>query len=147
MNISIESLHLSELVAFLQIQADDCFPDLKDEERLNMLAEKWYNFAEFCTCREEDGHLVGMIVFYANQPENGIVYVPHVYVNSECRGKRLMTSMLDTIREYAKDKGFEYMRLEVKKINQIAQSAYVHYGFYLSGDASDITIFMQYKIL
>ena len=88
MNISIESLHLSELVAFLQIQADDCFPDLKDEERLNMLAEKWYNFAEFCTCREEDGHLVGMIVFYANQPENGIVYVPHfkikVKIDSSC---------------------------------------------------------------
>lgn len=147
MNFSIEPLQFDELQAFLRVQADDAFPDLKDEERLNMLAEKWHKYAKFCTCRDECGQLVGMIAFYANQPEKGIVYIPHVYVNSQHRGKKLMTSMLDTIKEYAINKGFQYMRLEVKQSNQRAQIAYMHYGFYSSDAASDESIFLQFNIL
>lgn len=146
MTIAIEQLELGELQAFLREQSDDAFPDLKDEKRLAMLSEKWHSHAEFCTCRNDKDQLVGMIAFYANQPENSIVYIPHVYVNIEYRGMRLMSSMLNIIKEYAKGNGFEYMRLEVKKTNQRAQISYEHYGFCLSGDASDITIFMQYKI-
>lgn len=146
MTIAIEQIELEELLAFLREQAEDAFPDLKDEKRLTMLSEKWHSQAEICTCRNDKGQLVGMIAFYANQPENGIVYIPHVYVNSECRGKKLMSSMLDTIKEYANDKGFKNMRLEVKKSNQRALLAYEHYGFYPSGEASEITIYMQYNI-
>ena len=146
MKIAIEQLGIEELQAFLRDQAEDAFPDLKDEKRLAMLSEKWHSNAEICTCRNDKDQLEGMIAFYANQPENGTVYIPHVYVNSECRGKRLMSSMLDTIKKYTKDKGFVYMRLEVKKTNQKAQIAYEHYGFYPSGDTTDITIFMQYNI-
>lgn len=147
MTIAIEQIELEELQAFLRAQAEDAFPDLKDEKRLAMLSEKWHSQAEICTCRNDKGQLVGMIAFYANQPENGIVYIPHVYVNSECRGKKLMSSMLDTIKEYANDKGFYYMRLEVKKTNQRAQRAYMHYGFGLSGDASNDSLFFQTNIL
>lgn len=147
MNIAIEPLQLSELVAFLREQADDCFPDLKDEQRLNMLAEKWHRYAEFCLCRDDEGQLIGMIAFYVNQPENGVVYIPHVYVNRKCRGKKLMTSMLNSIKEYACDKGFQYMRLEVNKANRSAQIAYKHYGFSITGETSDKAFFMQYNIL
>ena len=146
MRIAIEPLQLPELVSFMRIQADDCFSDLKNEERLNMLAEKWYNYAEFCTCRNEDGTLVGMIAFYANQPGNGVVYIPHVYVSVDYRGQNLMSIMLNTIRAYVKDKGFMNMCLEVHKDNERAQRAYLKYGFTLSGDITEKSVFMHYNI-
>lgn len=146
MKIAIEPLPLEELQFFLREQAEDAFPDLKDEQRLTMLSEKWHDYAEFCTCRNEEGSLVGMIAFYANQPESGVVYIPHVYVSGACRGQNLMSSMLDAIKEYVKGKGFMYMRLEVHKDNERAQRAYTHYGFSISGDASNNSVFMQYKI-
>lgn len=146
MKIAIEPLPLEELKAFLREQADDAFPDLKEEQRLVMLSEKWHAYAEFCTCRNEEGRLVGMIAFYANQPESGVVYIPHVYVSGNYRGQNLMSSMLNTIKEYVKGKGFMYMRLEVQKDNERAQRAYFHYGFSNSDEASEKSVFMQYKI-
>lgn len=146
MNITIEHLQLDELKAFLRIQADDAFPDLKDEERLNRLAEKWQKHADFCTCRNKGGSLVGMIAFYANQPENGVVHVPHVYVSINFRGQNLMSSMLNTIKAYVEDKGFMNMRLEVHKDNERAQRAYLNYGFTFTGDTTDKSVFLQYNI-
>lgn len=143
MRIAIEQLQLFELQSFLREQAEDTFPDLKDEERLRVLSEKWHSHAEFCTCRNDDGRLVGMIAFYANQPEGGVVYIPHVYVRSTCRGQRIMTSMLQIVEENVKEKGFKSLRLEVHKSNEIAQRAYTHYGFSYCGEASDKSIFMH----
>lgn len=144
MNIAIEQLRLDELKAFLREQAEDAFPDLKDGKRLNMLAEKWFVNAEFCTCRNAEGDLVGMISFYANQPEGGMVYIPHVYVNGFYRGQNLMSSMFNIIKGYVKEKGtFRYMCLEVQKDNERAQKAYTHYGFCPSTDASDKSFYMQ----
>ena len=143
MRIAIEQLQLEELHPFLREQAEDTFPDLKDEERLSLLSEKWNSYAKFCTCRNDDGRLVGMIAFYVNQPEGGVVYIPHVYVRSACRGQRIMTSMLQIIEESVKEEGFKSLRLEVQKSNEIAQRAYSHYGFSYCGDASDKSIFMH----
>lgn len=146
MQIAVEPLPLEELQVFLREQAEDAFPVLKDEQRLATLSEKWHSYAEFCTCRNAEGRLVGMIAFYANQPESGVVYIPHVYVRGAYRGQNLMSYMLDAIKEYVKRKGFMYMRLEVHKDNERAQRAYIHYGFTISSDASEKSVFMQYKI-
>ena len=145
--IAIEQLQLEELQSFLREQSEDTFPDLKDEERLRAFSEKWYFFADFCTCRDGNGRLVGMIAFYANQPEGRVAFIPHVYVRSECRGQRIMSSMLQIIEWYVKDKGFTSLRLEVQKSNKIAQRAYSRYGFSYSGDASDKSIYMLFNLL
>ena len=145
MDIAIEHLRLSELVAFLREQADDAFPDLKDELRLNMLAKKWHKNAEFCTCRNDSNHLIGMIAFYANMPEEGIAYIPHVYVTNNYRGQNLMSTMMNIIKEYVKQKGFHSMHLEVQKDNERAQRAYYHYGFEWLG-ASEKSIYLLYRI-
>lgn len=142
MTIMIEQLSFPELKSFLREQAQDAFPSLRDEDKLNMLAKKWQRHAEFCTCRLDDC-LMGMVAFYANQPEKGIVYLPHVYVRSECRGQGIMTSLLHKIEEYTKGKGFIAFRLEVLKNNEIAQKAYSHYGFSYSGEASNKSIYLQ----
>jgi D-cysteine desulfhydrase len=146
MNIAIESLSLQELKAYLHEQADDAFPDLKDEKRLNELAEKWYSYAKFATCRLEEGKLVGMIAFYANKPETGVLYIPHIYVSCKYRGLNIMGEMLHAIEKQNRDEGFNCMQLEVQKINERAIFAYTHFGFFILCEASSTSFFMQYKI-
>jgi len=41
MIFQIEKLGFEELSSFLRLQAQDTFPDLKDEGRLKTFAEKW----------------------------------------------------------------------------------------------------------
>ena len=147
MTFEIERLKLEELRAFLQKQADEAFPDLKDEVRLNMLAEKWAMNAEICTCRDDDDSLIGMIAFYANRPEEAVAYIPHVYVNSESRGRNLFYSMMQRVEDYVREKGFCFIRLEVGKNNERAQRAYSHYGFRFIGDCSKESYYMQYVIV
>jgi len=146
MTITIEQLQLDELKAFLRVQADDAFPGLKDQNRLNVLAEKWHKYAEFCTCRDEGGQLVGMIAFYANQPLGGVIYIPHVYVSKNYRGKGAFTYMFVQIKQYATNKGFSLIRLEVQKDNIKAQRSYLNNGFQIDRGASKKTIYMQCKI-
>lgn len=146
MKYTIERLSFEELTAFLRVQSEDVFPDLKDEQRLKTLAEKWSANAEICTCRDEKNRLIGMIAFYANRPEDLIAYIPHVYVSAEYRGQRIFSSMLHLVETYVKEKGFQLLRLEVKKDNKIAQKAYLHYGFSIVEETTDKSCYMQYKI-
>ena len=146
MIFKIEKLGYEELSSFLRLQAQDAFPDLKDEGRLKTFAEKWSVNADCSTCRDDEGNLIGMIAFYANRPEEAVVYIPHVYVRGEYRGNKVFSTMLRLIDTYAKKKNYLTMRLEVKKINEIAQIAYSHYGFVITGDATEDSYYMQYQI-
>lgn len=146
MTITIEHLQLEELKTFLHIQADDAFPDLKDENRLSILAEKWHKYAEFCTCRDEKNLLVGMVAFYANQPSEGIVYIPHVYVASRHRCKGIFKRMLYEVECIARERGFSVMKLEVQKDNKNALRSYERTGFLLTGVASSKSLFLT-KVL
>jgi len=129
MIIQIERLGFEELSAFLHLQAEDSFPDLKNEERLKMLAEKWSKNAECSTCRDDDGNLIGMIAFYANEQESDFAYIPHVYVSPVYRRKRMFSNMLEIVAKHIKEKGFHEIRLEVDKQNKRAQQSYQCNGF------------------
>lgn len=128
MTFQIEQLGLEELCAFLRLQAEDSFPDLKNEERLNLLAEKWSRNAECCTCRNK-GKLEGMIAFYANGRGADFAYIPHVYVSSSYRQQGVFGHMLNTTISYVKKRGFRMIRLEVQGSNTKAQIVYMKYGF------------------
>lgn len=142
MTFQIERLGLDELSAFLRLQADDSFPDLKNEERLRMLAEKWTNFAECSTCRDDEGQLVGMIAFYANGQGADFAYIPHVYVSLDYRRQGLFAKMLQIMERYVKQKGFRKIKMEVKNDNLIAKNSYLRQGFVEDTTASDNTVYM-----
>jgi len=146
MKFAIEQLQLDELQDYLREQADDAFPDLKDEQRLTMLAGKWHKNAEFCTCRDENDQLVGMIAFYANQPAEGVVYLPHIFVSREYRGKGVFSNLFVLVKQYARENSYSLIRLEVKKENIRAQRAYHENGFQIDGDTNEKSIHMTYKI-
>ena len=139
MTFQIERLGLEELRTFLRLQAEDYFPDLKNEERLKMLAEKWSTNAECSTCRDNDGNLIGMIAFYANRQGADFAYIPHVYVSPDYRRRGLLSMMLHRLIPYVKEKGFPEIRLEVAKNNRIAQQSYLHNGFrYVSSQGDNV---------
>jgi len=146
MNIAIEHLQLSELVTSLREQADDAFPNLKDEQRLKILAEKWCMYAVFCTCRDEDGQLVGMIAFYANQPDTKIAYIPHIYVSKEFRCHGVFAQMLNRVIQYVKLQEFQQIKLEVSKDNMIAIRAYLKQGFKTCKGVIEKSIYMTKQL-
>lgn len=146
MRIAIEQLQLEELQSFLREQAEDAFSDLKDAERLKILSEKWHSHAEFCTCRDENKKLIGMIAFYANLPETGTAYIPHVYVSSYYRRQKLFTCMYSLVEKVIIEKGFKIIKLEVGIGNAAAQRAYSKEGFEKDSVCSLQTVLMQKKI-
>jgi ribosomal protein S18 acetylase RimI-like enzyme len=146
MNIAIEHLELDELRSFLREQADDAFPDLKDEQRLNMLAEKWSKNAGFCTCRNVEGGLVGMIAFYANGEGADFVYIPHIYVSPNFRGEGVFKQMLRVVENGVRTRGFKEIRLEVHTDNYVALKSYERTGFIRFDAASNDSVFLKKTI-
>ena len=146
MTFQIERLGLEELSAFLRLQAEDSFPDLKNEERLKMLAEKWSNNAECSTCRNDEGQLIGMIAFYANGQGAEFAYIPHVYVSPDYRQQGLFAKMLQMMETYVKQSGFDKIKLEVNDNNAIAKKSYLRQGFIVDEKAYERTIYMLKRI-
>ncbi len=145
MIFKIERLGPEELSAFLRFQTEDSFPDLKDEERLKMLTEKWSTNAECSTCRDDDGKLAGMIAFYANGKGSDFSYIPHVYVSPDYRHLGLFTKMFQMMETYVKQKGYAKIKLEVNNNNIIAKKAYLRLGFVEDTKASGSTLYMVKK--
>jgi len=129
MTFQFERLEFEELCSFLRLQAEDSFLDLKDDNRLKMLAEKWSKNADCSTCRNDEGQLIGMIAFYANGKGVDFAYIPHVYVSPMYRRKGIFSNMLEIVTRHTKEKGFHEIRLEVDKQNKRAQQCYQRNGF------------------
>lgn len=142
MTFQIEQLGFVELITYLRFQAEDSFPDLKCENRLKMLAEKWSNSAFFSTCRDKEGALVGMIAFYANGKGADYAYIPHVYVSPDYRRKGLFARMFQMMETYVKQKGFAIIKLEVNIDNVKAKNSYLRQGFVEDVIAGQKTIYM-----
>ena len=148
MTFQIERLGFEELNIFLRLQAEDSFPDLRNEERLKMLAEKWSTNAECSTCRNDEGRLIGMIAFYANGQGADFAYIPHVYVSPTYRRKGIFSNMLDIVARHIKENGFHEIRLEVDKQNKEAQQSYQCNGFDImpSNNSDSHSFYMSKKV-
>ena len=146
MTFQIERLGFEELCGYLRLQAEDSFPDLKDEKKLKMLAEKWSTNAECSTCRNDEGQLVGIIAFYANGQGADFAYIPHVYVSPEYRHKGQFAKLLQIMETYVKQKDFAKIRLEVNNDNVIAKNSYLRQGFVEDVIAGKNTVYMVKNI-
>ena len=138
----LEQISLEDLIAYMRFQADEAFPSLKDENKLHAFASKLHENANFCISRDK-GELVGMIAYYANGQGTDFAYIPHVYVSPEYRKMKLFAAMLKIVVLDVKQKGFAEIRLEVRKDNTIAQSAYLRNGFSPIDVESSDSIFMS----
>lgn len=138
----IEKPDYAELFSYMQYQIDDAFPHLRGEECVKEFTDKIYVHADFCFCRDE-GHLVGMIAYYANGEGADFAYLAQVYVSPDHRRMGLCSRMLDLVTQNARSNGFQEIRLEVYKFNAEAQYCYMNHGFVAMDIARPDTLFMN----
>ena len=103
--------------------------------------EKLYKYAENYAIMNQ-GTILGMISFYANDQEEKVSYITEIIVDTKYQklgiGKKLIQICIDD----AKEKEMRKIRLEVKKGNSNAIGFYQRMGFQYEGMASDISIYM-----
>jgi GNAT superfamily N-acetyltransferase len=64
---------------------------------------------------------------------NGMAYIGDIRVRREFRMQGIGRSLMDAVALWAKEKGFEMLRLETQNTNTDACTFYAHYGFRLMG--------------
>lgn len=135
----------TEFLNYMRYQIDDAFPHLRGEERTISFTDKLYAHANFCFCRN-NGHLVGMIAYYANGEGADFAYLAQVYVSPDYRRIGLCSRMLDFVTQDVRSKGFQEIRLEVYKNDAKSQHCYMRNGFLAMDIAKPDTIYM-YKTI
>jgi ribosomal protein S18 acetylase RimI-like enzyme len=75
--------------------------------------------------------LIGLVSVYYNNFESKIGYVNHVGVLKRYRGLGISNTLISNAIQYGKEKGFEYLKLEVSKDNAVAKLLYEKHNFYI----------------
>lgn len=122
----IESLSETELKAFFYRTIDD-FPLFKDKEFCNNYAHKLSTNAVFVVIRGKDNNIVALMAVYYNNPP--LCYISHISVIPEYKRKGMFRMMLSMLERKALDAQCTYIRLEVRRDNIPAISAYTNSGF------------------
>jgi ribosomal protein S18 acetylase RimI-like enzyme len=73
--------------------------------------------------------LVGLIACYLNDENSQMGYITNVSVNKEFYGLGIAKKLLENTIQLAKEKKFEYMKLEVRKDNFVAIKLYKIFNF------------------
>lgn len=77
----------------------------------------------------KDGVVGGLICSYFYQPETKKGFITLVHTKHEYRGQHLSVYLLDALKKYAVDKGFECVDLFVSKQQVAAYNLYLKHGF------------------
>ena len=119
-------ISFEEVYLFLQ-ETDNEFPSpLSEHVDICSYAKKLSEFSDFSVCRE-DGHIVGMISCYTNQPPLG--YISNICIIKQYQGIKIFSILFQNLLTNLREKGIKYLQLEVDSINEKACSIYQHYGF------------------
>lgn len=79
----------------------------------------------------KDGVVGGLICSYFYQPETKKGFITLVHTKHEFRGQHLSVHLLDALKKYAVDNGFESVDLFVSKQQIAAYNLYLKHGFEL----------------
>lgn len=113
-------------------------------EDMKIYAEKISNNAVCKVCKDSCTYC-GYIIFYMNDSKNKTGYISQLAVKKEFRKKGIGNMLLNDCIQTAKKLNYEYIKLEVDKINKNAIDFYVKHGFEIIGEASNISYYMHYK--
>jgi ribosomal protein S18 acetylase RimI-like enzyme len=89
--------------------------------------------AEFVT-HINSGQLAAFIGFYCNDINKKTAFITLVLTNPDFRGKGLAGSLLKSVLDIVKERGFSCCQLEVQKDNVAAVAVYKKAGFILHKD-------------
>lgn len=85
----------------------------------------------------KDATVVGLICSYFYQPETKKGFITLVHTKHEYRGFHLSVILLDAVKNYAKDNGFEAIDLFVSKQQTAAFNLYLKHGFEVIEEGED----------
>lgn len=97
--------------------------------------------AEFIIFRDES-IIYGLSIIYVNKLEIGFAYLTYIAISQEYRGKGLAKKLLSETCLLAQKRGFQYVRLEVKKSNITAYHLYNRMNFRVI-DENETSFFME----
>ena len=127
--IKINSVSLESLIDFYN-ENDNCFnPPLNAQvDSIEGYARKLKNNAILFEAWDNE-KLTGLVAAYFNNYENKIGFITSVIVSLKYQNKGIAKTLLKNAIDFARDKGFEKIQLEVYKENESVISLYKKTGF------------------
>ncbi len=119
------------------------------------LTERDVNLAQYAAklstygkvwCHYDMGKPVSVIAGYFNDMTSQTAYLSMLAVAKEYQGKKLASSLLSEFEDYAVQNGMDYVKLEVRKHNTVAQSLYRKFGYETVDEASETSLYMKKKL-
>ena len=125
---------------------DRLMPSLTDRKvNISQYSEKLAKYGKVWL-HYDMGKPVSIIAGYFNDETTRTAYLSMLAVAEEYQGKRLASSLLSEFEDYAIKSGMDYVKLEVRKHNSVAQKLYGKFGYKVIGDASDTSYYMLKRL-
>lgn len=93
----------------------------------------------------KDGNVAGLICSYFYQPETKKGFITLVHTKHEYRGQHLSVILLDALKQYAIDNGFDFVDLFVSKQQTAAYNLYLKHGFEVLEEGADGRCLMRWN--
>lgn len=136
-----DKLSRDELISCFQGLTED-FKSFADTAFVESYATKLSVHADFVVGKSR-GIICCLIAFYANNPP--VIYISHVHTVKNCRKNGYLNRMLEMIVRNVAFSKFTNIRLEVRKENSPAISAYGKNGFRIIAE-SDTKFTMERRL-
>lgn len=142
MTYKVKSASQAELFSHLK-NSDDCFdPPLSTRVELLDYAKKIFDRSVTFEAWEKE-ILVGVISAYFNDAENRLGYITHVGVLKSHRRRGIAARLFSLCMEYARERHFSMIELEVSKKNERAVALYQKAGFQVSARKNGSLVMRQ----
>ena len=117
----------STLISLVETVKNELFQDY-DQFQLEQLINKWCRCAKIYTCTSHD-KIIGLIVFYANDPSRCNAFITFVATDTEYRNHGIGGALLTKTKEFCRMAGFKFISLET--YNNHLANWYIKHSFQL----------------
>lgn len=123
-----DNLKIEVLISFVRALNEDFIPELSSRVDIGRWIRKIIQSGRVIVA-EQDGKIVGLIAFYANNRETSKGYISYVAVSSEYRKQGIVTGLLQRCFTQSKLAGMK--TIDIHTNNPDANRFYVKIGFKL----------------
>lgn len=134
------NIDISSLSEFFYEVDGDFIPSLSGRVDIKAWITKLMSLAEIVVARDEDGKIVGLIFYYANDIENHKGYIAYLAVSSTCRKQGIAIQLLQHCFEYSCKVGMAIIGVHTNNPN--AKRLYEKVGF----SEKESHYFEEYKL-
>ena len=124
----ISSATVNQIKVHLQECNENFIPSLNSSVNISEYAQKIYSkaitFEAFC-----ENVLVGLIAAYFNSEDRNATFITNVSTIKQFSGKRIASTLMNNIIDYALKLESPKIRLEVNKNNILANKLYQNFNF------------------